>query len=41
MFCCSLQDYYPKDEYILRQGATGDTFFIINAGKVGPTVLGQ
>ena len=28
------QDYYSKGEYVLRQGATGDTFFIINAGTV-------
>ncbi|XP_064388330.1 cGMP-dependent protein kinase 1-like [Halichondria panicea] len=28
------EDYYPANEYILRQGATGDTFFIINGGKV-------
>ena len=30
----SSQDYYSKGEYILRQGSTGDTFFIINAGAV-------
>ncbi len=32
--CLIPQDYYPANEYILRQGATGDTFFIINSGTV-------
>lgn len=31
------EDYYRQSEYILRQGATGDTFFIINAGTVKVT----
>lgn len=31
------EDYYSKGEYILRQGSTGDTFFIINAGTVRVT----
>ncbi|XP_054715908.1 cGMP-dependent protein kinase, isozyme 1-like isoform X2 [Uloborus diversus] len=30
-------DFYPAGEYIIRQGATGDTFFIINSGKVRVT----
>ena len=29
-----------KGEYIIRQGATGDTFFIINEGSVSSIVLG-
>lgn len=31
------EDYYPQGEYIVRQGATGDTFFIINEGTVKVT----
>eukprot|EP00731_Ephydatia_muelleri_P017621 Em0010g719a len=31
------EDYYPAGEYIIRQGATGDTFFIINEGTVRVT----
>ncbi|XP_022241910.1 cGMP-dependent protein kinase 1-like [Limulus polyphemus] len=36
-------DFYPAHEYIIRQGATGDTFFIISHGKVKVTqkVFGQ
>ena len=34
-----IQDYYPAGEYIIRQGATGDTFFIINEGTVSLTRL--
>lgn len=31
------EDFYQKGEYIIRQGATGDTFFIINGGSVRVT----
>ncbi|KAK6645103.1 hypothetical protein RUM43_001379 [Polyplax serrata] len=30
-------DFYPSGEHIIRQGATGDTFFIISSGKVKVT----
>ncbi|XP_035229391.1 cGMP-dependent protein kinase, isozyme 1-like isoform X2 [Stegodyphus dumicola] len=30
-------DFYPAGEYIIRQGATGDTFFIISNGQVRVT----
>lgn len=30
----SLQTHYGDGEYIIRQGARGDTFFIISKGKV-------
>lgn len=29
-----LQTHYEDGEYIIRQGARGDTFFIISKGKV-------
>lgn len=29
-----LQDFFHEGEYIIREGATGDTFFIINKGEV-------
>jgi len=29
-----VQDFYYENEYIIREGATGDTFFIINKGEV-------
>ena len=29
-----MQDYYQEGEYIIRQGATGDNFFIISDGTV-------
>lgn len=35
--CCefvSVQTHYEDEEYIIRQGARGDTFFIISKGKV-------
>lgn len=31
------QDFYPSGEHIIRQGATGDTFFIISSGSVKVT----
>ena len=30
----SFQDFFHEGEYIVREGATGDTFFIINKGEV-------
>lgn len=35
-FCCFFyfQTHYENGEYIIRQGARGDTFFIISKGKV-------
>lgn len=30
----SSQNYYSDSEYIIRQGAVGDTFFIISEGQV-------
>ncbi len=32
-----MKDYYSKGEYIIRQGATGDTFYIISSGAVSFT----
>lgn len=29
-----LQTHYGDSDYIIRQGATGDTFFIISEGQV-------
>lgn len=29
-----MQTHYEDEEYIIRQGARGDTFFIISKGKV-------
>lgn len=31
------QDFYPAGAHIIRQGASGDTFFIISAGMVKVT----
>lgn len=31
-----VQTHYDDGEYIIRQGARGDTFFIISMGRVGP-----
>lgn len=31
---CIFQTHYENGEYIIRQGARGDTFFIISKGKV-------
>lgn len=31
---CAFQTFYNAGDYIIRQGARGDTFFIINKGKV-------
>ena len=31
---CLQQAYYDEGEYIIRQGARGDTFFIIKKGAV-------
>lgn len=30
--------YYQKGDYIIRQGARGDTFFIISKGQVRVTI---
>lgn len=30
----NFQTHYENGEYIIRQGARGDTFFIISKGKV-------
>lgn len=30
--------YYQKGDYIIRQGARGDTFFIISKGQVKVTI---
>ncbi|XP_049279877.1 cGMP-dependent protein kinase, isozyme 2 forms cD4/T1/T3A/T3B isoform X3 [Anopheles funestus] len=40
---CKISDvleecYYQKDDYIIRQGARGDTFFIISKGQVRVTI---
>lgn len=34
IFVVKLQMYYKVGDYIIRQGARGDTFFIISKGKV-------
>lgn len=31
------QEFYPAGAYIIRQGANGDTFFIISSGSVKVT----
>jgi cAMP-binding proteins - catabolite gene activator and regulatory subunit of cAMP-dependent protein kinases len=37
-FClCILQEFYPAGAHIIRQGASGDTFFIISSGSVKVT----
>lgn len=33
-FLCWFQTFYNEGDYIIRQGARGDTFFIISKGKV-------
>jgi cGMP-dependent protein kinase len=33
--------YYKKGDYIIRQGARGDTFFIISKGQVRVTIRPQ
>jgi signal-transduction protein with cAMP-binding, CBS, and nucleotidyltransferase domain len=33
--------YYQKGDYIIRQGARGDTFFIISKGQVRVTIRPQ
>lgn len=33
--------YYQKGDYIIRQGARGDTFFIISKGQVKVTIRPQ
>lgn len=33
--------YYQKGDYIVRQGARGDTFFIISKGQVRVTIRPQ
>lgn len=33
-FLCVLQMHYVEGEYIFRQGAAGDTFYIISKGQV-------
>ena len=43
--CCKVralslcQDFYYENECIIREGATGDTFFIINKGEVVSTAV--
>lgn len=32
--CVCVQTHYEEGEYIIRQGARGDTFFIISKGQV-------
>lgn len=32
--CLSQQSRYSEGDYIIRQGATGDTFYIISSGQV-------
>lgn len=32
--CLCAQTHYSDGDYIIRQGATGDTFFIISKGQV-------
>lgn len=32
-----LQEFYPAGAYVIRQGATGDTFFLISQGNVKVT----
>lgn len=32
------ETFYPNGEYIIRQGARGDTFFIISKGRVKVTM---
>lgn len=34
-----LQAFYDEGEYIIRQGARGDTFFIIKKGAVSQSIL--
>lgn len=34
----SVQTYYNNGDYIVRQGARGDTFFIISKGQVKVTI---
>ncbi len=29
------QDFFHEGEYIIREGATGDTFFVVIKGQVG------
>lgn len=33
IFICE-QDFFHEGEYIIREGCTGDSFFIINKGEV-------
>lgn len=35
------QDYYPRGEYIVRQGSFGESFFIISKGMVRVTQVRQ
>uniref|UniRef100_A0ACB8F8W6 cGMP-dependent protein kinase 1 n=1 Tax=Sphaerodactylus townsendi TaxID=933632 RepID=A0ACB8F8W6_9SAUR len=37
IFKNQLETHYENGEYIIRQGARGDTFFIISKGKVNVT----
>lgn len=39
MLNTSLQAHYNNGEYIIRQGASGDTFYIIAKGRVSKTVV--
>lgn len=37
-FFIFLQTFYTNGDYIIRQGARGDTFFIISRGQVRVTI---
>lgn len=39
LFHSHQQANYKKGDYIIRQGAKGDTFFIINKGTVRVTII--
>lgn len=38
LLICMFQAHYNNGEYIIRQGARGDTFYIIAKGKVSTDV---
>lgn len=39
VFICLPQTHYADGEYVIRQGATGDTFYIISKGQVKCSAL--
>jgi CRP-like cAMP-binding protein len=39
--CFLLQTFYTPGDYIIRQGARGDTFFIISKGQVSGVTPSQ